>query len=963
MADFVNIPLGYNIPTQIPLDVKTYVSNEDELKNLGFANQKVFKYYKGLIIYCIEENTRYEWNEVTVDNDGSGLLDSNYTYPINHSAFGINYSNKTYNFFKVIFNSSILDGSETKLEAGTNIEIQGDGTIASPYIISADVITSETSIADGDNTTVEGSGSTLDPYRINVELPLPQDGSETKLVSGENIIISGNGTQLSPYVISGKNIDGSETKIQAGSNVTISGNGTIASPYIIHSLSSSTPNNITYLVSSDTATITGDGSSVTPYSVNVIPSDGSDTIITEGDNIIIEGIGTQSEPYIISVADHTHLISDITDLQNQLNSKANINHFHNISDIINLQSFLNNKEDKNQKGIANGYTPLDSNNKVPLIHINDSLIGNVNYQGLWNPTTNVPNLTTVGPKGHYYICTADGNRFGIDFKTGDWIISDGTSWSKVDNTDAVSTVFGRTGNVVAQLGDYTTAQVTENTNKNYQTDNQKLFNDATSSIQTQLNSKVNKSGIENSLPILDLAGNNLGAIETNDDHVSLKGSTGVLLDAPSTVVNSLSGYQDYLVGVGLDGQLIPVKRDAGLYAPTATNATVQNLLANTPTKMNALITLTQAMTSPTLQWSVNFSNTSNQATTVRIKLGLNNVATGTGILYTVPRFTSLTITGASPYAPTIASGTEVSAFIESSTVASVNSVTIKLDSGVSALTVDQTVIDGSTNPVSSNAVFDALVLKQNKVSNVTTEPNITKTLAATDEHILFTNANAVTFTIPTNASVPIPVGTKVRYTQQDDGIVSVTGAGITFVTNLSLSMVKGETRVLTKIATDTWTVEGNEKQGETLISFTKSNYWGLVNPNWYIGGDGTSLQITTDSGTQNLVTALSGFCARNNVAIAPFDMKLISIVSARRSASGVIIGVVKGSPAAEHTISSVVSLYEGTSFNSNPSLNVDLDFNTQSVISKGQLVRFSVRQNITSAANSTDTYTFTFKKI
>jgi hypothetical protein len=197
--------------------------------------------------------------------------------------------------------------------------------------------------------------------------------------------------------------------------------------------------------------------------------------------------------------------------------------------------------------------------------------------------------------------------------------------------------------------------------------------------------KVNKSGIENSLPILDPTGNNLGAIETNDDHVSLKGITGVLIDAPSAVVNSLAGFTDYLVGVGLDGQLIPVKRDAGLYAPTATNATVQNLVANTPTKMLAIITTTQSMTSPTLQWSVNFTNSSNQTSTVRIKLGINNVATGTGILYTVPKQTTLVITGASPYAPTIPSGTEVSAFIESSTVASVNSVTIKLDSGVSTL--------------------------------------------------------------------------------------------------------------------------------------------------------------------------------------------------------------------------------------------------------------------------------------
>ncbi|MBQ5706931.1 MAG: hypothetical protein IIV69_01530, partial [Peptococcaceae bacterium] len=38
-------------------------------------------------------------------------------------------------------------------------------------------------------------------------------------------------------------------------------------------------------------------------------------------------------------------------------------------------------------------------------------------------------------------------QFGIHFEVGDWVISTGTSWTKVDNTDAVSSVEGRTGNV------------------------------------------------------------------------------------------------------------------------------------------------------------------------------------------------------------------------------------------------------------------------------------------------------------------------------------------------------------------------------------------------------------------------------------------------------------------------------------------------------------------------------------
>lgn len=117
------------------------------------------------------------------------------------------------------------------------------------------------------------------------------------------------------------------------------------------------------------------------------------------------------------------------------------------------QTALNLKEDKANKGIANGYASLDSNGKVTMSQINDSLIGNVNYKGLWNPSTNTPNLDTVASKGNYYICNSSATRYGIDWANGDWIISDGTSWTKVDNTDAVSSVAGRTGNVTLTKSD------------------------------------------------------------------------------------------------------------------------------------------------------------------------------------------------------------------------------------------------------------------------------------------------------------------------------------------------------------------------------------------------------------------------------------------------------------------------------------------------------------------------------
>jgi hypothetical protein len=76
--------------------------------------------------------------------------------------------------------------------------------------------------------------------------------------------------------------------------------------------------------------------------------------------------------------------------------------------------------------------------------------------------------------------------------------------------------------------------------------------------------------------------------------------------------------------------------------------------------------------------------------------------------------------------------------------------------------------------------------------------------------IITTNDNPVTLNLRTNSYRPIPIGIKIEYTQKGNGIVTLVPlSGVTLVTNLSLSSVKGETRTLTKIAEDTWTLEGN----------------------------------------------------------------------------------------------------------------------------------------------------------
>lgn len=148
------------------------------------------------------------------------------------------------------------------------------------------------------------------------------------------------------------------------------------------------------------------------------------------------------------------------------------------------------KENLSNKGIPNGYPSLDSGGKIPIGQLPNSVM---EYQGVYNASTNIPVLVNgIGNTGDVYKVSVAGLGVNsLDFVIGDYAIYNGTTWEKSHSgADNITSVFGRLGVVTAQNGDYTTALVTETTNKNYQTDNQKLFNDATSSIQTQLNTKA-----------------------------------------------------------------------------------------------------------------------------------------------------------------------------------------------------------------------------------------------------------------------------------------------------------------------------------------------------------------------------------------------------------------------------------------------------------------------------------------
>lgn len=133
-----------------------------------------------------------------------------------------------------------------------------------------------------------------------------------------------------------------------------------------------------------------------------------------------------------------------------------------ISTITNLQTTLDGKIASTEKGATNGVATLDGSGKLTSSQIPDSLLGSLSYKGTWNASTNTPTIpaAAAGNKGYYYVVNVAGSSSvsGItDWKIGDWIVSNGTAWEKIDNTDQVTSVAGKQGVVTLVVADITDA--------------------------------------------------------------------------------------------------------------------------------------------------------------------------------------------------------------------------------------------------------------------------------------------------------------------------------------------------------------------------------------------------------------------------------------------------------------------------------------------------------------------------
>jgi hypothetical protein len=137
------------------------------------------------------------------------------------------------------------------------------------------------------------------------------------------------------------------------------------------------------------------------------------------------------------------------------------------------------------KNVASGYAGLGADGKLissqlPSITISDTFV----------IASQAAMLALAVETGDIAVRT-DLNKSFILKGSNPTLVSD---WQELlTPTSAVTTVFGRSGAITAQTGDYTTNQINETATRKFQSTNQQAFNDATSSIQTQLDTKVSNA--------------------------------------------------------------------------------------------------------------------------------------------------------------------------------------------------------------------------------------------------------------------------------------------------------------------------------------------------------------------------------------------------------------------------------------------------------------------------------------
>jgi hypothetical protein len=336
-------------------------------------------------------------------------------------------------------------------------------TIDSSGVLSIGSISQTTMNMGRSGTTVEVKGGVEATNGIDVTGNIVVTGT----IDGIDLLTAVNGTVTAhsdvTSVGSGAIISGAE-RTQIGTNttnntgvitvhsdITSAGSGAIITGVERTAIGTNTSNNTGVVTVHSDVTDAGSGAIITGVERTAIGTNDtnatgsvnihSDITITTPANLDIFSYNSGSGEWEnkttttagIPAAVHTHVASNITDFNTGVNDRLTV-----------------------QKGNASGIASLNSSGKVISTQL---ALTNLRYVGVWDADTNAPALTSsVGVQGGIYVVSVAGSTAlnGVtDWKINDWCVFDGSAWVKLDNTDAVTSVAGKTGAVTLAATDIT----------------------------------------------------------------------------------------------------------------------------------------------------------------------------------------------------------------------------------------------------------------------------------------------------------------------------------------------------------------------------------------------------------------------------------------------------------------------------------------------------------------------------
>ncbi|MGJ8739011.1 MAG: hypothetical protein ACSHXE_20555, partial [Zobellia laminariae] len=226
------------------------------------------------------------------------------------------------------------DGSETEVTGAGINTVSGDGTSASPYVVTGTEVDGDITNEIQTLTSTDGS-VTLTPSGDDYDLSVAAaDGSETEVTGAGINTVSGDGTSASPYVVTGTEVDGDITNeltfVDAGTPAATGTTGTNTGETYVDTLTGQLyvydgttwqqvggnaspdadpdPNNEIQTITSTDGSVTliqtGDD-----YDLSVAAADGSETEVTGAGINTVSGDGTSASPYVVT---GTEVDGDIT---------------------------------------------------------------------------------------------------------------------------------------------------------------------------------------------------------------------------------------------------------------------------------------------------------------------------------------------------------------------------------------------------------------------------------------------------------------------------------------------------------------------------------------------------------------------------------------------------------------------------------------------------------------------------